>query len=69
MNNLPRIAVAIFCCLASFTAEAYHEIAGGPIVVNGEELDSPTGYQLMQAYGAIPAGDYWYDPVSGFWKH
>ena len=30
-------------------------------------LDSQTGNQLILYYGAIPAGNYWYDPVSGLW--
>ena len=48
-------------------ASAYHEYSGGPIVVNGQELSSADGAALMQHYGIIPAGNYWYDPVSGFW--
>ncbi len=48
-------------------AVAYHEISGGPIVVNDRELSAEDGYALMQHYGAIPSGDYWYDPVSGLW--
>ncbi len=46
---------------------AYHEYSGGPIVVNGQELGAEDGLALMQHYGVIPAGNYWYDPVSGFW--
>lgn len=48
-------------------AMAYHEVSGGPIIVNGGELNSADGSALMQYYGAIPAGDYWYDPISGLW--
>ena len=48
-------------------AMAYHEISGGPIVVNGVEVSSADGSALMRYYGAIPAGNYWYDPVSGLW--
>lgn len=51
----------------SAPALAYHEISGGPIVVNGVELSSADGSALMQYYGVIPAGNYWYDPVSGLW--
>ncbi len=46
---------------------AYHGIAGGSILVNGQELSSRDGAALMQWYGPIPAGRYWYDPVSGLW--
>ncbi len=46
---------------------AYHEISGGPIVVNSKELSPEDGRALMQYYGAIPAGEYWYDKVSGLW--
>jgi hypothetical protein len=60
------VAAALFAVTA-FGAYAYHEIAGGPIVVNGEELSPEQGYGLMQIYGPIAAGDYWYDPVSGLW--
>ena len=53
--------------LTGFPALAYHQIAGGPIFVNGEELTSEQGQGLMQLYGPIPAGDYWYDRFSGLW--
>ncbi len=44
---------------------AYHNLAGGPIIVNGEELDKKQGRALLILYGDIPAGNYWYDPASG----
>lgn len=58
---------ALLTCLTAFQALAYHEIAGGPIVVNGQELNSEQGRGLMQLYGPVGAGDYWYDPYSGLW--
>ena len=58
---------ALLSCLAGLPASAYHQIAGGPIVVNGQELSSQQGNGLMQLYGPIPAGNYWYDRVSGLW--
>lgn len=58
---------ALLLCLPAVPAQAYHELAGGPIFVNDIELSSQQGYQLIQAYGAIAAGKYWYDPVSGLW--
>lgn len=58
---------ALLACLAAVPALAYHQIAGGPIVVNGQELTSEQGQGLMQLYGPIPAGDYWYDRYSGLW--
>lgn len=39
--------------------------AQGSIVVNGVTLDAVTQTALIQAYGAIPDGSYWYDPMSG----
>lgn len=57
----------LLSCLTCLPAFAYHEIAGGPIVVNGQELSSQQGSGLMQLYGPIPAGNYWYDRVSGLW--
>jgi len=62
-----RCAIALLLSLSGFQARAYHEIAGGPIIVNGDELGSEHGYQLIRLYGPIAAGDYWYDPVSGLW--
>ena len=64
---IKKLSGAILFLWFCLPASAYHEIAGGPIFVNGQELDSQTGYQLMQYYGTIPSGDYWYDPVSGLW--
>jgi hypothetical protein len=46
---------------------AHHEFSGGPILVNGQKPDSQKGYALMRDYGAIAAGNYWYDPVSASW--
>jgi len=46
---------------------AYHSLAGGPIIVNGQELAAEQGQALMQLYGQIPAGNYWYDTYSGLW--
>ena len=58
----------LFISLAMISsASAYHEYSGGPIIVNGQELSSEDGSALMQYYGMIPAGHYWYDPISGFW--
>ena len=62
-----RSITCLLTLLLSFAANAYHEIAGGPIRVNGVELSSTDGNALMQYYGVIPAGDYWYDPFSGLW--
>ncbi len=59
--------IAMLAMFASLPVFAYHEIAGGPIVVNGQELDSQQGGALIQYYGGIPAGSYWYDRVSGLW--
>ena len=67
IETLLRYLVAVTLTLACTPSQAYHEMAGGPIVVNGEELDSQTGSQLIQAYGVIPAGNNWYDPLSGLW--
>ena len=58
---------ALLTWLAGYPALAYHQIAGGPILVNGQELTSEQGQGLMQLYGPIPAGHYWYDRFSGLW--
>ncbi len=65
MCKLPGLLILSLLVLPP--AIAYHDIAGGPIVVNGQELDSQDGQALMQYYGVIPAGNYWYDSVSGLW--
>lgn len=57
----------LFAVLLIPQGHAYHSIAGGPILVNGQELSPDEGQALMQLYGPIPAGDYWYDPYSGLW--
>ena len=61
------LALIILMLSPVYQASAYHEYSGGPIIVNGQELSSEDGTALMQHYGVIPAGRYWYDPVSGFW--
>ena len=61
------IGLALLSLLVTAPVSAYHEYAGGPVIVNGQELSSEDGAALMQHYGVIPTGSYWYDPVSGFW--
>ncbi len=46
---------------------AYQNLSGGPIFVNGAELEKHQGRALIILYGQIPAGNYWYDPISGLW--
>lgn len=41
--------------------------AQGGVSVNGAMLDGATRAALQQAYGAVPDGRYWYDPLSGLW--
>lgn len=41
--------------------------AQGGVSVNGAMLDGATRAALAQAYGAVPDGRYWYDPLSGLW--
>ncbi len=60
-------AIAVFSFLWCLPLRAYHGVAGGPIIVNGQELSAQQGQGLMQLYGPIPAGSYWYDTVSGLW--
>jgi len=69
MNQKRYILPAVSLLILFFSAagSAYHNIAGGPIVVNGQELDSSQGGLIMQYYGPVPAGNYWYDPMSGLW--
>jgi hypothetical protein len=62
-----KLGLVYLALLIAGPAAAYHEFSGGPIIVNGQELSSQKGYALMQYYGVIPAGNYWYDPVSGLW--
>ena len=56
------VLLLMFVSMQSF---AYHNLAGGPIVVNGVELDKKQGRALLILYGQISAGNYWYDPASG----
>jgi len=65
MRKLLCVTVIIF--FSTSPASAYHEVAGGPIIVNAQELSTQDGNALMQYYGVIPTGSYWYDPVSGLW--
>lgn len=65
MRKLPGLIGLSLLCISPVSA--YHDYSGGPIVVNGGELGAEDGLALMQHYGVIPAGNYWYDPVSGFW--
>jgi len=60
-------AIVLSSYLWCLPLHAYHDVAGGPIIVNNQELSAQLGQGLMQLYGPIPAGSYWYDPVSGLW--
>lgn len=62
-----RTITLLLLCLTCLSARAYHEIAGGPIRVNDIELGPDDGNALIQYYGPIPAGEYWYDSLSGLW--
>ena len=53
------IAAAFCCAAAAATAES--------VQVNGTALNQNTLAALQRVYGRIPAGNYWYDPYSGFW--
>ncbi len=37
------------------------------LMVNGVAIDARTRGALVSAYGQVPDGAYWYDPVSGLW--
>ncbi len=65
MKQIGNIIFLLF--VFATPVKAYQEYSGGPIVVNGMELSTEDGLALMQVYGIIPAGEYWYDPVSGLW--
>jgi len=65
--KLRNALAALAACLLCSPLLAYHQAAGGPIIVNGVELDAQQGNTLMQLYGPVPSGDYWYDPASGLW--
>lgn len=58
------VLLLLFVSTQSF---AYQNIAGGPIFVNGAELEKHQGRALIILYGQIPAGNYWYDRKSGLW--
>lgn len=58
------VLLLLFVSAQSF---AYQNISGGPIIVNGEELEKNQGRALLILYGEIPAGNYWYDAASGLW--
>ena len=53
------IAAAFCCAAAAARAES--------VQVNGTALNQNTLAALQRVYGRIPAGNYWYDPYSGFW--
>ena len=59
--------MALLLMFVSAQSPAYHNLTGGPIVVNGEELDKYQGRALLILYGQIPSGNYWYDAKSGLW--
>lgn len=51
----------------SMPSYAYQNITGGPIYINGAEVEKHQGRALIILYGQIPAGNYWYDPKTGLW--
>lgn len=51
-------------------AMAFGALAGAAeakMTVNGAEITAEIRAQLASAYGAVPDGDYWYDPMTGLW--
>jgi hypothetical protein len=61
-------AMRLFLVLGALVALAASPVWGQPsgVVVNDYRLSMQ---ELAQLGGAIPAGDYWYDSVGGFWGH
>ncbi len=66
MKKLLGILSLLFYILY-LPAYSYHDKTGGPVIVNGVELKEEQGTALIQYYGTIPAGKYWYDSFSGLW--
>lgn len=58
------VGVVLLTAAATVTAQETGQIEHS---VNGHVLESEISTALMQAYGPIPSGDYWYDPMTGFW--
>jgi len=55
--------VSLVCALALLGAGPAWSQASG-VVINDYQL---TAQDLAQLGGAVPPGNYWYDPVAGFW--
>lgn len=61
------LGVTLACVLAGGPARAGQGAQGGQIIINGQPLSAEAAGALTQVYGPLPAGDYWYDPLSGLW--
>ncbi|MEL7298534.1 MAG: hypothetical protein AAGJ86_12800 [Pseudomonadota bacterium] len=69
MRHYLKIAVLLFTVLPGvvMSDESTTEAAKPAVIVNGETLSEQDVLELMQLYGSVVPGDYWYDSLSGLY--
>lgn len=68
MRNILIAAVAgLLCVTFALSQPSVANAAQSPVIINAEPLTVNQVMALEQMYGPVPAGDYWYDAVSGLY--
>jgi len=66
-NAMPETTTSAESQIQGMGAQAPAATVTSPVTINGRPLNEGQLRQLKGAYGIIFPGQYWYDPISGFW--
>ncbi|MEO0574157.1 MAG: hypothetical protein AAF004_01750 [Pseudomonadota bacterium] len=67
--TLIAIAATTLAATHPLAAQSQSQVSAPAISVNAEKLSADDIQALKARYGAVYAGDYWYDPISGLYGH